>query len=394
MKSPLTKLTATYLESLPQTRLHGLTQQAIGNLAVAKLLLGRCLLAVKRSGLYAEWGCSSYIHYAIILGVNEKVARTAQLVARRLEDLPLLTAAAEQGTVNWTNLRLVIARATPDTEARWLQVAQQYSSRIVERLVRRAREGQDPGDPDSDRPTTESEEVVLKLWLEKARMALLERVVVEMSHREGRAMSLNETLEYLAADFLAGATDEQTRARLRDEVRKDEQAAEEREAEAEISAWDAVGAIDVECPGEQSVRLVERANWQNPRLGFNEEARHTTPAQRQELLRRDGYRCSTPGCTHTIWLQVHHIAFYCEHGKTVPENLLVVCSGCHRHIHDGVLLVRGRAPDGLVWTDAMGRNLERGVSIESNPEFQNWMARAGQDEVLSEATNAHGTWRD
>ncbi|MGE0491358.1 MAG: HNH endonuclease [Vulcanimicrobiota bacterium] len=96
------------------------------------------------------------------------------------------------------------------------------------------------------------------------------------------------------------------------------------------------------CPGESKLQLAGR-------LRFNPSTRQATPAQRRAVLRRDGYRCSCPGCPNRLWLDVHHVVFYCRGGPTVPENLIVVCSRCHKNIHNGILRVSGVAPHGLVW---------------------------------------------
>ncbi len=375
MSNPLKKLTTEYLQSLPADELEVVTRQAVGNLTCAKLLLGRCLLAIERNKLAQRLGCSSYLHYAVVLGVAERTARAARLVARRLEDLPLLTEAAENGSVAWTNLRAVLTRATPESESFWLEVAQTRSTRVVERLVRKARPWDDE---DGESPTREPERVRFVIDIEHERMALVEKVMVDLSHQEGRVVGFNEALEYMAAEFLAGRSDHQARARLLEEVEKDRLANEEREENARVQAWAAVGAGEEECPGNDAVKLVVAEDWRNPRLRFNEEARLATPAQKQELMRRDGYRCSTPGCCHRLWLQVHHVAFYCEDGKTVPENLILVCSRCHAHIHMGLLRVTGRAPDGLKWFDAKGRCLNEMEPLEGAPALRGWMARAGQ----------------
>lgn len=60
------------------------------------------------------------------------------------------------------------------------------------------------------------------------------------------------------------------------------------------------------------------------------------------------------GLPHNLWLQVHHIVFYCRGGATVPENLALCCSRCHRNIHEGYLRVKGRAPTGLEWAISEG----------------------------------------
>jgi len=128
----------------------------------------------------------------------------------------------------------------------------------------------------------------------------------------------------------------------------------------------ATASHEVDCPGNSSVQLVRpaRAHWENPRLEFNPESRKTTPAQRAELLRRDGYRCRVPGCCNHLFLEVHHVKFYCEGGKTVPENLVLLCGKCHKNVHEGHLRIEGVAPQGLRFLDRGGRDLGWQTQLE------------------------------
>ena len=121
--------------------------------------------------------------------------------------------------------------------------------------------------------------------------------------------------------------------------------------------WAAVSVIESPCPGESGVILARPGpSWQNARLRYNPENRLLTPAQRREILRRDGYQCSTPDCPNTLWLHTHHIAFYADGGMTVPDNLLTVCSACHRNLHNGNLKIE-RKTHRLRYTDKAGRSL-------------------------------------
>lgn len=38
-------------------------------------------------------------------------------------------------------------------------------------------------------------------------------------------------------------------------------------------------------------------------------------------------------CGNTSYLQIHHIYYRSEIGLTVPENLIRLCSKCHRLVH-------------------------------------------------------------
>ena len=113
--------------------------------------------------------------------------------------------------------------------------------------------------------------------------------------------------------------------------------------------------LTVAVPGVDDLYVI---NWRNHRLRWREEA-PLTPAQRRELLRRDGYHCSVPGCTHSLWLDGHHVIYYCRGGPTLPGNLIILCSTCHRNVHKGYLRISGIAPHGLTFTDSDGRSIVR-----------------------------------
>ena len=52
---------------------------------------------------------------------------------------------------------------------------------------------------------------------------------------------------------------------------------------------------------------------------------------RQQILRRDGWRCQT--CGSMLNLEVHHREFRSHSGEDSEENLITVCVECHRQVH-------------------------------------------------------------
>ncbi len=352
-------------------------------------------------------------------------------VAFSLEDLPVLRAAAEKGRIGWGALCEVTLKATPETEARWLELAESYTLRILSRLVEATPRGELPCDPDLV-PLLVPEEGWLHLRLPSYVLTLFQRAMRQLSLQARTPVSAALCQELICAEFLAGlGASSGAVEKLREEARKDEAArrrpaarqllldaemGETRKASAEAELAPAEGSavnqqVPVEepivipsrvlgqvdgaemaarrldeadneapeppfaalagrgaiCPSEPSLRLLvpdTETGWENPRLRFSEEARLATPAQRREMLRRDGYCCAVPGCPHKLWLDVHHVIFYCEGGVTLPENLIVVCTKCHRNIHKGRLKVTGSAPDGLRWTTGRGHPLERPLPLE------------------------------
>jgi len=352
------KLSTIQLVALGSHAVHQLARSALGTLTTYRLLLGRCLLALERSESYLEFGCSSAVHYAVSqLGLSAQNARVTLRVTRQLEDLPLLTLAAEEGWLPWSKLREVARVATPENEPYWLEMCKQFNYHDLERLVSRSARH------NSQEPVLSH----LRLQLAPEALQVLERTMQVISQEAGRALSPAQALELVCADYLA------RHAPVEPEL--DRAAQECNEAAVECSArdiWEAATACqEGVCPENDQVMLVESApaHWENPRLRYNPDSRLATPAQRAELVRRDGYRCKTPGCPHHLFLEVHHIKFYAEQGQTVPDNLVCLCSKCHRHVHEGHLRIQGQAPHNLTFRDASGRDLQR----QSQLQLAEWL---------------------
>jgi 5-methylcytosine-specific restriction endonuclease McrA len=52
---------------------------------------------------------------------------------------------------------------------------------------------------------------------------------------------------------------------------------------------------------------------------------------RQQILRRDGWRCQFCGTMSN--LEVHHREFRSHSGAHVEENLITLCTACHARVH-------------------------------------------------------------
>ncbi len=66
-----------------------------------------------------------------------------------------------------------------------------------------------------------------------------------------------------------------------------------------------------------------------PRLRLDPESYYRL---HQQVLERDGWRCQSCGrCTN---LQVHHIHSRGRLGDDTEPNLITLCTGCHRDIHE------------------------------------------------------------
>lgn len=80
------------------------------------------------------------------------------------------------------------------------------------------------------------------------------------------------------------------------------------------------------------VRILESGDGEP--LDVGRKTRVIPPALRRALKRRDG-GCRFPGCTHTKFVDGHHIVHWADGGATSLENLVTVCRHHHRLLHEG-----------------------------------------------------------
>lgn len=72
-------------------------------------------------------------------------------------------------------------------------------------------------------------------------------------------------------------------------------------------------------------------------------------ATRRKVVVRDQHRCTVPGCRSTRFIEVHHIKPRSEGGGHELSQLTSLCDGHHVLLHEGVIAIRGTAPDHLVF---------------------------------------------
>jgi hypothetical protein len=69
-------------------------------------------------------------------------------------------------------------------------------------------------------------------------------------------------------------------------------------------------------------------------LSIGRKSRTIPPGMRRALVARDG-GCRFPGCTHTKFVDGHHIQHWANGGETSLDNLVLLCRRHHRLVHEG-----------------------------------------------------------
>ncbi|MCK9997404.1 MAG: HNH endonuclease, partial [Candidatus Krumholzibacteria bacterium] len=89
--------------------------------------------------------------------------------------------------------------------------------------------------------------------------------------------------------------------------------------------------------GERELSRAESERMRCDAAVCEQGDRNTTtipPRTRREVLARDQHRCQAPGCGRTRFLEVHHIVARQKGGSNKAENLMTLCSSCHRLWHE------------------------------------------------------------
>ena len=80
-------------------------------------------------------------------------------------------------------------------------------------------------------------------------------------------------------------------------------------------------------------------------LNVSRAQRFATDGQVQALLAVWGYQCAMPGCTHTRFIQIHHIREWEHGGATNMDNLIPLCSSCHSNVSHGIARIEAAGAD-------------------------------------------------
>ncbi|MFH2051330.1 MAG: HNH endonuclease signature motif containing protein [bacterium] len=303
-------------------------------------------------GLYRDLGFTSIQIYAQ-QGLGFSRTRTGDFVrmARKLDDLPQIKQSLETGKLGYTKAREIIKVATPATEKDWVEAACSTSrSRLVEDIARVRAQAADlrmaPGQgeliPAAPAERRLAAAVPVKLSLEMtpeqfARFEALQEKLARSGVGGDRVERILAGLDSLLEDTLGGGQAGAQAGTKGGQVNSEADAS----ASASISTPDGVAA-DASMPAPPGVprgtsfqvhvrqcpdcgRLSAATSRGDLALGPGDADRLTCDS------RSDDPR--TGRSTATIPPRVRRRVL-ARDGTNRPDNLITLCSACHRHIHD------------------------------------------------------------
>ena len=305
----------------------------------------RWLVEGKRLRVWEGLGYGSMGEYLErTFGYAPKAASERLRVAHALEDLPLLRDELAANRLAWSAVRELTRVVVPQTQEAWIGAAVGKTVREIEQLV----SGHEPGDLPDDPKRDRSRRHVIRLEVSGDSLAAFRDAKRALELEVGHALD-DDGLVRLMADAVLGGT-----AR-----------------EAGTSAYQIALTVCDECgkgtrDGAGAVIAVDDATVEaamcdgqligNPHVGQAPKATQRVPPRiRRQVIRRQHGRCAVPGCRSAKFLELHHLD-----GRDVPDchdpsRIAGLCGSHHRQHHLGLLVIDGRAPDGLRFSHADGR---------------------------------------
>ena len=298
---------------------------------------------IMRRKLHRDLGFSTMRSYATeALGFSPTRAGDFVRLAKKLESLPIVKKEMATGKLGYTKAREIVSVADQTNEKEWVKVAKEQSRRELETTVRQAKKlasQQRKGNPAQGelmpRPVSAAPPAIVPLRvgfeLTPSQYARYEAMLAKIGHRGSKADLLLDMVEALLV-----ADENAPRGAFADP-----------HYQIHIHECPTCDKATVQTPmGEMELTKTEvEAAREDAQIHKSGERNKSTipPRIRREVLARDRHGCRRKGCNHTRFLEIHHIIPRSKGGANDPENLLTICTACHKLLHE-----KGGDPWGLL----------------------------------------------
>jgi 5-methylcytosine-specific restriction endonuclease McrA len=270
-----------------------------------------------------------------VFGFGPTAASERIRVAEALDAMPALDEALAAGVLPYSAVREISRIATRATEGEWVDACRGKNLRQIEELLAEREAGDRPSSP--RKPDVRLRDVRWKV--KPGTYAKLRQVRQAIESACGERLDEDALVDAMCDAVLTAGARAADRARHQIVVNVCRACGMARQSAAGVDIALSPSELErAECDAE---RIDERGHVKQD----------IPPATRKLVRRRDGDRCTVPGCRSAQFIDVHHIVPRAEGGGHEPENLTLLCGAHHDAFHDRRLRIRGRAPDLMFeWT--------------------------------------------
>jgi hypothetical protein len=336
----------------------------------------RLLELIRRFDEVAPWGlwevksCAHWLNWKCGIGLG--AAREKVRVAHALPGLPMVSEAFREGRLSYSKVRAITRIATAENEEHLVEMALAATAAHIERIVRKYRQVERLHTADQAMALYESRSLSY-YWAEDGALVLQGRltpeqgaVLIEALQRadkwietsdESREARRADALSLIAEKSLSGVATEADRFHITVHV------SAETLRHGTVDPEDPPTIEDGSVLAPDTVRRLAcdagvipiLETGEGELLSIGRRTRTIAPALRRALKRRDA-GCRFPGCTHTRFVDGHHIRHWADGGETSLENLVLLCRHHHRLIHEGGFAVE-RIGNSFQFTDPRGNEV-------------------------------------
>jgi hypothetical protein len=329
-----------------QRELHGAFVRSTRELRANALRTITLLTAVSEGRLYLVLGFPSVAAYAShYSGFSPRLTRDFLDLGRKLRKLPKIAEAVESGRLPWTKAREICRQASPDDQDRMLDLAESCSRRDFQRLFAAEMEVRAP-DPTTTPPPSQPHRPLPSLESPTKRPPRCpDRCHLVLSFDPEQHARWTALLAQHAGEPVPPSLEERLLAALARDGGGGRQC---------VSGPPPYLVVILQCPtcgvadivtarGEATAApaLVAAAACDAMVQGLDGGRRATIgPRLRRLALQRARFGCEAQGCRNMHFLEVHHRRPLAAGGADTLENLVVLCSRCHRALHEGEARLR------------------------------------------------------
>ncbi len=306
------------------------------------------LTVISDKNIHRMLGYKSIYDYGEgVAGFTESQTRAFLKIGRRLQELPELKKALASGILSWTKAEKIASRATAENEIEWIALAQTVSARdlgndlkpgpatapVSNPLIRNGQVNPipkpvvKPPKPKPPLPATEKCHVTFIFTPDE--YSRWEKLLARGNGRSKEELLLEGMGRFSEKPESQTVTGPEHMIVL-----------QECPTCRQASLNNSRGMFEVAKP------LLEVAKCDATLQGEDGGRRSIIPPRlRRQVLARDHHRCQYPGCRHASFLQIHHRVPLSQGGATELENLVTLCSKCHRRLHEDEAELRKRGKD-------------------------------------------------
>jgi hypothetical protein len=126
-------------------------------------------------------------------------------------------------------------------------------------------------------------------------------------------------------------------------------------------------------------------------LNVGRRTRSIPPALRRALNARDR-GCRFPGCTHTRYVDAHHVHHWAHGGETKPSNLVTLCRFHHRKVHEGGVIVQSLDDGAFRFVRPDGTAFDT-VAPQHTGDWAQLLVSHEQADIVIDSKTAKTLWR-